>query len=262
MDKEARQRYEDTLHRYDDLFTPEWHQITEELKRLEKARTPALAAKRRILKLRRRLAALLAPVPCRCDCMGDFDCTCRRCFALLSNEDVTMRLEQRPARATPSPRRGRATATIPLPKGPAASGRSNAALAARLYLMVGYDGDELNTWIVNETGDDIEYTVRTGESGPGASGIPMMREPKVVPAHGTVLFDSDEWWAGDYGVWWEVFILRRGKLHHLRASRGWLPLPLRGEADHYEPIPYTDKRGLVRRFTWAKAPRERMSTSA
>ena len=252
MDPYEKDRYE-YEHRYDDLFTPEWDRITAELQGLEKARTPTPAAKRRILMLRRGLAALLAPVPCRCDCFGDFDCTCRRCSALASNNGRIWRLERRPSRAKAPPAPAPAPKPIPLPQGPPATGRSNAALAAKLYLMTGLDGEDLNTWIVNETAEDLVYQVRTGEFGPGASPFPIVRGPKTVPARSAVIFDSDVWYGADYSVWWEVFVVRKdGRVHHMRASRR---VNLYDGQKYDEPIPYTNKRGAISRLEWTKRAR-------
>lgn len=71
---------EEIRDRYSDLFTHEYAAIQTALSDLEDAtEAPTPASKRRATMLRKRLAAMIADVPCRCDCF-DTPCGCRRCL--------------------------------------------------------------------------------------------------------------------------------------------------------------------------------------
>ena len=67
--------------RYSDLFTPEYEALDDELTAIEdRDEPPTRSSKRRATVLRKQLVAMIADVPCRCDC-GDALCECRRCLA-------------------------------------------------------------------------------------------------------------------------------------------------------------------------------------
>lgn len=236
--------YDSMINRYRDLFTPEYEAIRHELNEISSnVDAGDTSARRRAEILRTRLAEMYDDIPCRCDC-GDIPCECRRCLAGDSNAYQLSELRQPAKRRTN--RRAKAQAELPptptLPEGPRASRARHRRLAKTLYLMAGLDGEAFNTWLINETDRDIEFTELTGEFGPGASAFGVTRPARTVPARSALLFEEDSYWGLDWSAWWEIAIIARDDaILRFRASRGKY-----GYSDEslYEPIPYTDKRGM------------------